>query len=131
MPEPAHTVYTVSANKALNKGLQLHIDTNVGGCLWHHFVCNWGLNTIMCSMPKVHLVWVDLPPEIPSPISYFWQALTNMVTASRLLNIAEVKTVCGDSRHSGNGGAYLTSNMLDIVSVPTGYDSMVVHFIGR
>ena len=92
MPEPSHTVYTVSANKALNKGLQLHNDTNVGGCLWHHFVCNWGLNTIMCSMPKVHLVWVDLPPEIPSPISYFWQALTNMVTASRDLDIPVVIT---------------------------------------
>ena len=65
MPEPSHTVYTVSANTALNKGLQLHSDTNVGGCLWHHFVSNWGMDTIMCSMPKVHLVWIDLPQEIP------------------------------------------------------------------
>ena len=92
MPEPSHTVYTVSANKALSKGLQLHIDTNVGGCLWHHFVSNWGMNTIMCSMPKVHLVWVDLPQEIPSPILNFWQALTNMVTAARNLDIPVVIT---------------------------------------
>ena len=139
MPEPSHTVYTVSAKTALNKGLQLHSDTNVGGCLWHHFVSNWGMDTIMCSMPKVHLAWIDLPQEIPSPVFNFWQALTNMVTAARNSNIpvvitakhSRVKTARGDSGHSENGRAYLTSNMLDIVSAPTGCDSMVVHVTGK
>ena len=102
MPEPSHTVYTVSANTALNKGLQLHSDTNVGGCLWHHFVSNWGMDTIMCSMPKVHLAWIDLPQEIPSPVFNFWQALTNMVTAARNSNIPVVITAKHSRSQNGS-----------------------------
>ena len=102
MPEPSHTVYTVSANTALNKGLQLHSDTNVGGCLWHHFVSNWGMDTIMCSMPKVHLAWIDLPQEIPSPVLNFWQALTNMVTAARNSNIPVVITAKHSRSQNGS-----------------------------
>ena len=102
MPEPSHTVYTVSANTALNKGLQLHSDTNVGGCLWHHFVSNWGMDTIMCSMPKVHLAWIDLPQEIPSPVLNFWQALTNMVTAARNSDIPVVITAKHSRSQNGS-----------------------------
>ena len=56
VPEPTHIVFTVSSNKALYRGLQLHVGTNVGGCPWHEFVSNWGMNAIICSIPKVHLV---------------------------------------------------------------------------
>ena len=101
MLEPTHTVSTVSSNKALHRGLQLHVDTNVGGCPWHEFVSNWGMNTIMCSMPKVHLVWVDLTQDIPTPIQHFWQALTNMVTAARELDIPVVITATHSRSHDG------------------------------
>ena len=88
-------------------------------------------------MPKVHFVWVDLPQDISTPIQNFWQALTNMVTAARrldipeLLNIGEVTKACGDSRHSENGEAYVLSNVRDIASVPMEYGSAVALFIGN
>ena len=86
---------------ALHRGLQLLVDTNVGGCPWHEFVNNWGMNTIMCSIPKVHLVWVDLPQDIPTPIQNFWQALTNLVTAARRLDIPLVITAKHSRGHEG------------------------------
>ena len=45
--------------------------------------------------------------------------------------MAEVMVVCGDSKHSENGGAYLVSNMHDIVFVPMGYGFTVALSIGR
>ena len=101
MTEPTHIVFTVSANKALHRGLQLHVDTNVGGCPWREFVSNWGMNAIMCSMPKVHLVWVDLPQDIPTPIQHFWQALTSVVTAARKLDIPVVINAKHSRSHDG------------------------------
>ena len=59
------------------------------------------MNAIMRSMPKVHLVWVDLPQDIPTPIQNFWQALTNMVTAARKLDIPVVATAKHSRGHEG------------------------------
>ena len=101
VPEPTHAVFTLSSNKALHRGLQLHVDTNVGGCPWHEFLSNWGMHTVMCSIPKVHLVWVDLPQDIPTPIQNFWQALTNLVTAARRLDIPLVITAKHSRGHEG------------------------------
>lgn len=98
---PTHTVFTFSSNKALHRGLQLHVDTNVGGCPWHEFVSNWGMNTIMCSMPQVEFVWVDLPQDIPTPIQHFWRALTNMVTAARKFDIPVVIIAKHSRSHDG------------------------------
>ena len=130
----------VSSTKALHRGLQLHVDTNVGGCPWREFVRNWGMNANMCSIPKVHLVWVDLPQDIPTPTHVFWQALTNMVMAARKLDTQVVITAKHSRGHEGmwrlhtfrNGEAYLLPNMRDIASVPMGYG--FIHsflFIGK
>ena len=138
VPEPTHTVFTVSPKKALHRGLQLHADTHVGGCPSHEFVSNWGMNTIMCSIPKVHLVWVDLPQDIPTPIQSLWQALTNMVTAARKLDIpvviiakrSKVTKACGDPKHSEmQEPIYFPTR--DIVSVPMEYGFTVALFIGK
>ena len=96
-----HIVFTVSPSKALHRGRRLHIDTNVGGCPWHEFGSNWGMSAIMCSMPKVHVVRVDLPQDIPTPIHIFWQALTNMVTAARKLDTPVVITAKHSRGHEG------------------------------
>ena len=99
--EPTHAVFTLSSNNALHRGLQLHVDANVGGCPWHEFVNNWGMNAIMCSIPKVHRVWIDLPQDIPTPIQNFWQALANLVTAARRLDIPVVIIAKHSRGHEG------------------------------
>ena len=138
--EPTHIDSTVSANKALHKGLQLHVDTDVGGCPWHKFVSNWRMKTIMCSMPKVHLVWVDLPQDIPTPIQHFWQALTNMVTAARKLDFPVVNTAKHSRSHGGMWrfqtlrkwrSLFISQHARHCFCVPKGYGFTVDRSIGK
>ena len=45
--------------------------------MWTDFITAWAEQITPPKLPQVHLVWIDLPEDIPGPIMQFWQALRN------------------------------------------------------
>ena len=96
-------VYILETRKTVYHGLNQFTTNNLGGIPWSHFINSWtGENSSQMMLPDITLLWVHLPQDIPSPITEFWSAMTNLVMKTRTGNIPILVT----SKHTTQEGLW-------------------------